>query len=96
MTNNKLRTLLVLDLLLDSLNVVGRLDIEGDRLARKGLNKNLHRHPCCEQEYWNEVCFMVDRNITFYQTEMANNYCTYLIILTRSFSLVPTEKPNPM
>ena len=34
--------LLVLDLLLHVVNSVRRLDIERDRLARKGLNENLH------------------------------------------------------
>ena len=34
--------LLVLDLGLDIVNRVRRLDLEGDRLASEGLNKNLH------------------------------------------------------
>merc|ERR1712093_313762 len=35
-------TLLVLDLLLHVLDRVARLDFEGDRLAGKGLNEDLH------------------------------------------------------
>ena len=34
--------LLVLDLLLDRLNGVGTIDVEGDGLARQGLDKDLH------------------------------------------------------
>ena len=34
--------LLVLDLLLDSVDRVARLDVERDRLARQGLDENLH------------------------------------------------------
>ena len=33
---------LVLDLLLDVLDGVGRVDIQGDGLARQGLDKDLH------------------------------------------------------
>jgi hypothetical protein len=36
------RTFLVLDLLLDIVNGVGRLHLEGDGLSGKGLNENLH------------------------------------------------------
>jgi hypothetical protein len=35
-------TLLVLDLALDIVDRVGRLDLEGDGLSSQGLNKNLH------------------------------------------------------
>jgi hypothetical protein len=35
-------TLLVLDLSLDVVDGVGRLDLQSDGLAREGLNKNLH------------------------------------------------------
>jgi hypothetical protein len=38
----QLLTLLVLDLLLHILDGVGRLHLEGDRLAREGLHKDLH------------------------------------------------------
>ena len=41
------RTLLVLDLLLDILDGVGRLDLEGDGLARQGLNEDLHGRCAC-------------------------------------------------
>ena len=34
--------LLVLDLLLDAVERVARLDVERDRLARQGLDENLH------------------------------------------------------
>ena len=36
-------SLLILDLGLDILDGVGRLHLEGDGLARKGLHENLHR-----------------------------------------------------
>jgi len=35
-------TFLILDLLLDIIDGVGRLDLEGDGLAGKGLDENLH------------------------------------------------------
>ncbi len=39
---NRQRTLLVLDLLLDILDGVGRLNLEGDGLAGEGLHEDLH------------------------------------------------------
>ncbi len=39
-----LRTLLVLNLGLDIGNRVRRLDVQGDRLAREGLDEDLHSH----------------------------------------------------
>ena len=39
-------TLLVLDLRLHILNAVRALDLEGDRLARQGLDEDLHRVGC--------------------------------------------------
>ena len=35
-------TLLVLDLYLDIINRIGRLDLKSDRLLGQGLDKNLH------------------------------------------------------
>jgi len=37
-------TFLVLNLLLDILDRIGRFDIERDRFAREGLDEDLHRH----------------------------------------------------
>ena len=45
-------TLLVLDLGLDVLDRVRRLDLEGDRLAGKSLDEDLHG--CCALYVW--VC----------------------------------------
>ena len=38
----KKQTLLVLDLLFDGLDGVGRLHLKGDSLPRQGLDENLH------------------------------------------------------
>merc|ERR1719436_71835 len=43
-------SLLVLDLSLDVLNGVGRLDLEGDGLASQGLDEDLHTSPQSEHE----------------------------------------------
>merc|ERR1711990_145 len=43
-------SLLVLDLSLDVLNGVGRLDLEGDSLASQGLDEDLHTSPESEHE----------------------------------------------
>merc|ERR1719436_2372508 len=43
-------SLLVLDLSLDVLNGVGRLDLEGDGLASQGLDEDLHASPESEHE----------------------------------------------
>jgi hypothetical protein len=42
--------LLVLDLRLDIVNGVGRLDLKSDRLAREGLDENLHAATEAEHE----------------------------------------------
>jgi hypothetical protein len=47
--NAQALTLLVLDLLLDILDGVGGLHLEGDGLAREGLDEDLHR-ACGEEE----------------------------------------------
>merc|ERR550525_466054 len=43
-------TFLVLDLSLDVINRVGRLDLEGDGLASQGLDEDLHTSPQSEHE----------------------------------------------
>jgi len=44
--------LLVLNLLLHILDAVGGFDVEGDGLARQGLNEDLHRHE--GRQVWGE------------------------------------------
>ena len=51
-------TLLVLDLALDVVDRIGRLDLEGDGLSRQGLDKDLHT--TSESENQMEGGFLLD------------------------------------